>query len=109
MGRTRPTEFKEFLDGRGSALRLSIEDEDGRLRVAGRSRRAPFQGFGKRYGWATELTLIMPAGRRVEWMEVLDAERGRLVGVRRWWTDGGLSRVEVMNLCPKGADRREPP
>ena len=35
-------------------------------------------------------------------MEVLDARRGRLVGLRRCWADGVLIRVEVMNLCPKG-------
>ena len=64
--------------------------------------RSPFQGLGKRYGWGTELTLYLPAGRRVDWMEVLDAGRGRLVGLRRWWADGALYRVEVMTLRPKG-------
>ena len=97
------TEKERDRDSRGVNRSIRVRAGGGGVpSAAGRARRSPFQGFGKRYGWATELTLIMPGGRRVEWMEVLDAVRGRLVGLRRWWNDGALSRVEVMNMCPKG-------
>ena len=66
--------------------------------MSGRVGDIPIQGLGKAYGWLTELELCLEPNRIVEWMEVLDARRGRLVGLRRWWTDAVMERIDVVNL-----------
>jgi len=81
------------------ALRLVADTSmDDRVRLSGSAAGAPLRGLGKSYGWLTEMELCLQPNRIVEWMEVLDATRGRLVGLRRWWTDATLDHVDVLHL-----------
>ena len=91
--------FTEFVNEQECA-QLTTEANRQRLMVSGRIGTNTVHGLGKQYGWLIEFELCLPNGTIVEWMEVLDSVRGRLVGIRRWWTDGILDRVEVVNLSP---------
>ena len=70
----------------------------GRIQVSGVIGDVSVQGLGKAYGWLTEMEICLKPNRILEWMEVLDAQRRRLVGIRRWWKDAALERIDVINL-----------
>ena len=92
------TTVTESIDGI-EALRLSTDTSvTNRINVTGTVDAIPIEGLGKAYGWLTELELCLKPKQTIEWMEVLDAKRGRLVGLRRWWTDAVMDRVDVVNL-----------
>ena len=72
---------------------LTREAWGARERIGGSVR-----GIGKQYGWLFEVFATCGAGVSVELMEVLDATRGELIGLRHWRTDEVLQRVEVVRL-----------
>ena len=94
--------FTERVNSQES-LHLKTEENRKRLMVSGHIANSAVHGLGKQYGWLVEFELCLANGSIVEWMEVLDADRSRLVGIRRWWTDGLLNRVEILNLAPETA------
>ena len=98
--KTTQRPFAEEVDGQ-STVQLVTEPNRGRLMVSGQIADRKVYGLGKQYGWLVQLELCLPGGVIVEWMEILDGARDRVVGIRRWLTDGILDQVEIVNLAPR--------
>lgn len=60
-------------------------------------------GFAARFGPLLEIEAVAAPDTVIEWMEVLDAAAGHLVGVRRVVVDDRTERVEVLRLTPERA------
>ena len=59
------------------------------------------QGLGKTFGAMMQAELTSDLGLDLELMELLDMQAGHLVGLRKWFQDGQLEKIEVMKLTPK--------
>ena len=92
--------FQE-LAGHGESIQIDADSVRNRLLACGRIGTQTVHGLGKDYGHFIEFELCLANGTIVEWMEVAEVEQHRLVSVRRWWTDGILTRIEVVNLTPR--------
>ena len=94
--------FREITD-QNESVQLSAECFRNRLLVCGRIGNHTVHGLGKDYAHFTEFELCLANGTIVEWMEVAKVRQHRLVSVRRWWIEGVLTRIEVVNVSPRFA------
>ncbi len=58
-------------------------------------------GLGKTFGASMQAEMTSDLGLDMSLMEVLDMEKGHLVGLREWFTNGLLEKMEVVKLQPK--------
>lgn len=83
---------------------LGPEAEQVQLSGAGPSQRltlgADLHGLARQSGWLWEAEAHDVMGVAVGLMEVLDNAGGQVIGLRRWWRDEAIFRVEVVRLTP---------
>jgi len=87
-------ETARFQIGRVDASRPGGPDG----RVEGEIGGQIIQGFAREFGAQLEIEMTCGGAASVGCMEVLDSERGHLVGFRRWVRDHVLERVDVLCL-----------
>lgn len=72
---------------------VQLEPNGPRWRVSG-----AIEGLAKRYGWLLEIEAHTEFGTTFEFLEVLDADQGYIIGIRRWYIDDVLKTVEIIKL-----------
>ncbi len=83
-------------------FRLYLTPARTKLECRGTLADANTQGLAKQTGPLLEGELVLDARRLLTFKEVLDAEAGHLVSLRRLYKDQQLDHVEVFRLRPKG-------
>lgn len=59
------------------------------------------QGIAKRYGPLLEIEAVNKKGLLLEHLELLDTAHNHLIGIRRWYQDDELEKVEILRLAPQ--------
>jgi hypothetical protein len=91
-----------FHEQGSEGVQLRFDPEGGgHYRVVGGAHGRPMLGLAKAYGWLLDVEAVLGPESMVEWMEMLDAVGGHLIGFRRVLVDHAVKRVEVMRLSPE--------